>query len=97
MIAQSMAYEFLRSAFEYEEIGKRIAALSRGDVDGLLTFAARLGFSFSPYDLTVALEWHIQEMLDAKDVAQDELKSMLGVDDWQSMLHNWQTRFQPVT
>ena len=91
-----MAYEFLRSAFEYEAIGTRIAALGRGDIDGLLTFAARLGFTFSPYDLTLALERHIQEMLAARDVAQDELKSILGVDDWQTMLHNWQNRFQPA-
>ena len=94
MISLSNAYEFLRTAFEYEAIGKRIATLSRGDVDGLLDFACRLGFSFSPYDLTVALEWHIRELLASDNLAQEELTSTLGVADWEAVLRDWQQRFR---
>jgi hypothetical protein len=93
MISQANAYEFLRTAFEYEAIGKRIATLGRGDVEGLMAFACRLGFTFSPYDLTIALEWHIREMLEAQNLAQDELTFMLGVDDWEATLREWQNRF----
>jgi len=96
MISQTNAYEFLRTASEYEAISKRIATLGRGDVDGLLAFAGRLGFNFSPYDLTVALEWHIQELLVSQRMAQDELASILGVEDWQTTLREWQNRFDQV-
>ena len=96
MISQTNAYEFLRTAFEHEEIGRRIAKFTRGDVDGLLSFAARLGFSFSPYDLTIALEWHIRELLDANTVAPDDLTDLLGVEDWESVLQSWKQRFQPA-
>ena len=94
MISQANAYEFVQTAFEHEAISKRIAKLGRGDVDALVEFACRLGFKFSPYDLAIALEWHIREMLESQDVAQGDLVNMLGVDDWEATLHKWQSRFQ---
>jgi len=59
-----------------------------------MAFACRLGFSFSPYDLAIALEWHIREMLETQSMEQNELTIMLGVEDWEATLHEWQNRYR---